>query len=407
MNTSTLRRQGNIQAWIGGLALLIGGLALSNNAHATAAGATILNVVQVNWSDAGGNSFDESDSVDVTVDLLEATPTLSTEADDSGTSGDTVTYTYRLTTTANGADTYTIGSSSTATSNLTSNADATSTNSITLNASVIVSDNNDDSINIPAGSGSGFAGGETVTINGVDYVVNAVTAGTAASHTNASGVDGAAGTTTAETYTTVTLFQSDGVTAADFSATDLTGFVLAEYQTFTLDVDGVVDPTGGDSGTDTVEVSADDGVSTAATTSNTTTFYLPKLTITKTSDVANAKPGDSVEYTITVTNSSANADASNVYIEDTLSEYVTFDNTGNYNGGADSIEVVYTDLYATDGDSSATAYYTSGTDTQVQLSGSTLRITLGESAGAASTPVGGTIDRNSSKVVIKFKVTVD
>jgi large repetitive protein len=63
---------------------------------------------------------------------------------------------------------------------------------------------------------------------------------------------------------------------------------------------------------------------TMTTTSVITTVSSPRVTITKTADVANASPGGTITYTITVTNTHATAAANAVTLIDPVPAYTTY-----------------------------------------------------------------------------------
>ncbi|MGM0564879.1 MAG: proprotein convertase P-domain-containing protein [Pseudomonadota bacterium] len=72
------------------------------------------------------------------------------------------------------------------------------------------------------------------------------------------------------------------------------------------------------------DVTAQEGTEGTVEHNNFTRFSVfqpPSLSVTKSSDVANASPGDTITYTVSVTNS-GNGIAKDVYLEDTLSPYI-------------------------------------------------------------------------------------
>jgi len=77
----------------------------------TAANAVISNTATVSWEDSNNlNPTSTTASVDVTVLLLEATPTLSQPTDQTVASNSPANYTYSITSNANGLDTYNLSS---------------------------------------------------------------------------------------------------------------------------------------------------------------------------------------------------------------------------------------------------------------------------------------------------------
>ncbi len=298
----------------------------------TGAGATILNVVQVDYKDASGTtSYAETAASTVTVNLVASAPTLSAPADASAASGGTVTYTYTVTSTANGSDTYPVASTVAASTNATGITVTPSVASLTLGASVITAAPAADTIEIPAGSETNLAVNDVVVIGGVDYAISAITAGTAASHTNASGTDGVAGTTTAETPTTITLIANaaGSNTAPAFGPADV-GTVVGEQQTFTVDVTAITGP-----GTGNGTVTVDTTVGTApnsATDTTVSTFNGASLTITKEvstdggatfAATGAGAPGSTLTYRITVTNTGL-GNATAVVVTDPMPLYTTY-----------------------------------------------------------------------------------
>ena len=193
---------------VAALALVVGlSVAMPQAASAnTGAGASILNVVTVNYKDASGiTAYAETATSAVTVSLVQSAPAVSAPADQAVASGATATYTYTVTATANGSDSYPIAATVGATTNATGTTATPSVASLTLGASVITAAPTASTIEIPAGSETNLAVNDIVVIGGVDYVITAVTPGTQASHANASPTDGVAGTTTPETATVLTL----------------------------------------------------------------------------------------------------------------------------------------------------------------------------------------------------------
>jgi len=332
MNFISKTKQGLLH--IASLALVVGlAVALPQAASAnTGAGATILNVVTVDYKDASGvTAYAETASSSVTVNLVVAVPTLSAPVDQTTTSGGTVTYTYAITANANGSDTYDI-----TTADVNSNTSGSSTPSVatvTLGSSVISAVTAGDTIQIPAGSETSIAPGDILVINGVDYAVSTVTPGTAASHTNTP-ADGVAGTTAAETPTVIVLIANaaGSNTAPALTGADV-GLLAAEQQTFTVAVTGTVTGTG--SGTITTTLSVDSNsapTGVPATDITTSTFSGPSLSVTKEVSTdggatfaasGSGAPGSTLTYRITVTNSGA-GNATSVIVTDPMPAYTTY-----------------------------------------------------------------------------------
>ncbi len=299
----------------------------------TGAGATILNVVQVDYKDASGTTaYAETATSSVTVNLVQAAPTLSAPADIAVASGGTATYTYTVTSTANGSDTYPVSAAAGTVVNATGVTVTPSVTSLTLGASVITAVPTGTTIEIPAGSETNLAVNDVVVIGGVDYLISAITAGTAASHTNASPADGVAGTTTPETPTSITLAANPaGSNTAPALTAALVGTVVGEQQSFTVAVTGVAGPAVGN-GTIPVTTSVGTGPGAIATDPTVTTLNGASLTITKEvstdggatfAATAAGAPGSTLTYRITVTNTGA-GNATAVVVTDPMPLYTTY-----------------------------------------------------------------------------------
>ena len=343
MNIISKIKQGVLQ--MAAVAVVVGAtVALPQTASAnTGAGATILNVVQVDYKDASGvTAYAETAASTVTVNLVKAAPTLSAPADAAAASGGTVTYTYTVTANANGSDTYPVSAAVTTPPGATNATGVTITPSVaslTLGASVIKAVPTASTIQIPAGSQTNLAVNDIVVIGGVDYKISAITAGTAASHTNASPTDGAAGTTSAETSTVLTLVANaaGSNTAPAFTVdvpgtpSPLVGTVIGEQQTFTVAVTGTAGPATGN-GTIPVTTSVGTGPGAITTDPTVSTFNGASLTITKEvstdggatfAATGSGAPGSTLTYRITVTNTGA-GNATSVIVTDPMPLYTTY-----------------------------------------------------------------------------------
>lgn len=394
MNFISQLKQGLLH--IASLALVVGlVVAMPQAASAnTGAGATILNVVTVNYKDASGvTSYAETATSSVTVTLVVSVPTLTVPVDQNTTSGGTVTYTYKLTSTANGSDVYDI-----TTPNITSNATGTSTpsvTSVTLGSSVITAVTAPDTIEIPAGSETNLAATDIVVINGNSYVVSSVTPGTTASHVNTP-ADGVAGTTTPEKPTVIVL-------AIDAAGSNVTpaltgmdvGLLAAEQATITVDVTGTVTGTGSGTITTTLTVdsnSAPTGV--PATDATTSAFSGPNLSITKEVSTdggatfaasGSGAPGSTLTYRITVNNSGAGS-ATSVVITDPMPLYTTYTaGTAKNNPTASTYAAAATTLTDTSADGPGEPY---------NFTGTTATLNVGTLAGGSSS-------------VLFYQVTID
>ena len=289
----------------------------------TAANTAILNTATVNYKDAGGTAQTPvTASATVTVSLVPATPTLNAPADQNATLATAASYSYTITTNANGPDTYNIAVPSKVNSaNITASSAVPSVTPISLGASTIVTPvtilaAGTTAITVPsdgvAGGGvNGLIAAETVVINGQTYTIASV-------------VDNASGTST------VTV-NGNGVASAALPY----GTLIAEQKTFTLDVKPTtMNPTTTNE-TITTTVSARDSgnIAAAATDVTVTTVQAANLTVTKevsTDGVtwgatANAAPGATLYYRITVHNGGA-GNATAVVISDPINSltYLTY-----------------------------------------------------------------------------------
>jgi len=331
----------------------------------TAADATILNVVTVDYSDASGSSnFQATASSSVTVNLVEAAATLSGRPT-VGSPGDTAaippeltvdsgtiaSYLFAITGNANGNDIYDLSAAIDAVSNVSGQtvtsqlvaADGTTAvgganpATVTLGGSVVTAVTGLNSLEFPGGTLTGIAVGDVVVVGGVDYEVSAVTAGSAPSHDNAGGVAHVdAGITTSEVVGSLTLIANPsgaGPTANPAFGAALVGAVVAQQMLITVDVTAVTTVAGTDGTVDfDLSVNPDgDPVLIADLQDQTTTFTAVNLSIQK--DVRNVTagsafaatasgdPGDVLEYQLTVTNNGGNATA--VIVTDTVPDYTT------------------------------------------------------------------------------------
>jgi hypothetical protein len=313
----------------------------------TAANTTISNTATVNYDDADGNAQAAINaSVDVTVNLVEATPTLTSPADDSGFSGNAVDYSYTITANANGVDTYDLTDSQTGTTgNILTNTtvfrdsgDTTDITSIDLGATsvaagVTVSAAGTTNVTVPSdgaadASLNGLVAGDTVVVNG-------------ATHTVASITDNASGTSTLE-------LNGNG---SDNTLT--VGMQIGQQDTFLFRVTATTDS---DGSTVTNQVSArDDAAAQAAATDSTTTTVnlAPNLSVTKyvrnvdcgtcnptggtgttingeeywdtaSGESVTGNPGNTMEYVIAVANGASAGTATNVVISDPVPQFTTY-----------------------------------------------------------------------------------
>lgn len=399
----------------------------------TAANAIIRNVVKVDYKDAGGNgSFATSATTTVSVTLLAAIPTITdpTPASNQFVESSAVQgYAFTLFSNANGTDTYnltladgTTGDAGTPVSknkyivsyidpqgitHATGNTTTTTLPGLSIGATVILSDNDNDTVNIPAGTMNTIANDDYVVINGIVYKVRSHTDGTVA------GYNSGTNSLTPETHGTIRLYQADGTTAADFSAIDLTGSTISQRYIVNAAVTAVAD-------------AASDAVlyfnlSLASTTApnptgnkndTKTTFRHTQVAVTKTANPASGKPGDTIEYTIAVTNSGT-GDATHVMVTDAVPAFTTLV-SGGYNSGAAFAQIVKCDSNGTSNCGTpinitpavdASENTLASGNAPAATAGSAIKFFLGTgNDGAAQT--GGTVAPDS-QYQIKYKVTIN
>jgi uncharacterized repeat protein (TIGR01451 family) len=302
-----------------GIALALS-LAPTVSHAATAAGTVITNVATVSWS--GAPAILPTASATVTVDLLPSGPTVtyvSTNPVNAAIAGtgtgaaSPVAITYTVTSTANGTDTYTLGLSSAESANLGIPTFAGGNpGSVSLGASM--------ALNAVAASNTvvipglavdhGLANGETVIIGGNPYTISNAVA--------------AAGNTTLTLSGNVTMSAGDPIyeqRTLVFNMTTGTFTAPGGEETHTLTLDATSDTAPNPTGTVTAPV-----------------IYVERatLTIAKTANPLTGKPGDTITYTITVTNTGT-SDAANVTISDATPAFTTYvGGSGSYSvdGGA-------------------------------------------------------------------------
>ncbi len=309
----------------------------------TAANATIKNVVTVSYGDGAGFTTSTTATNFVIVDLKTAAPTLSAPADATISAGGTATFTYTITSNANGSDIYNLSAISTdanvsaPTIDFYSNAALTTVitgGNVTLGASdvhtaVTIAATGTTTITVPAdqvadGSVNGIIAGDTISINGNVFTVASIVdnGGTNAVGTSSITVNG------------------------NGAAVPLTaGMLIEEQKTFYMAVKaGTLAGVG--NGTHTVTLSAGNGVDPAATDVTVTTISGPSLQVDKysanlTSGVAGsgtavtvdgvafypsgvvAKPGEQIGYLVIITNNGA-GNATGVKVVDPIPAYTTY-----------------------------------------------------------------------------------
>lgn len=320
-----------------GIALCLAGNAFAAN---TAANHLIRNTVTVNFNDAGGNpQTPVTDFVEITVSRVDSAPILSAPTDGITDSATPYEYTYTLTATANGPDTYQLAvdlvtesadiSGSTA-SFLQGGVAIPGPNQLTLGASTVGTAvtldgtlGNTTDITVPSDASNADSAVNGIAIG--DYVVIQNTLFKVANINDTNGgVFNATSTITVE---------GTGTANVNAIATDL----IAEQQPFTLRVTpGTVTDTTDQ--TIDVDISVDKALATEALDSTQTTVQVAALSVTKEVAVdadnngaedgvyaasVNAAPGSGLIYRITVTNNGS-ADATSVVITDPLVLFTTY-----------------------------------------------------------------------------------
>ena len=387
-------------------------------AHAATSGkATVYNSATVTYDSGAATGLTATDSEVVTVATLAAAPTVTTSS--SGLTvlgGADAVYTLTITSNANGIDTYTGSVNSQVNTGVSAPTDAF-TGPLSLWGGIIVQNTTVlNRFEVPGGSiGADLSNGDTLIIGGNAYTVSSVTAGNAQTTTPSD-----------ETYDQVVVAPVGA--APDLAIGTAAGTQVGQQNTMTFTQTAGTPSTPGTDGTHaqnarvtTTATLADNATNATTDTAITTTVSSPAVTISKgvrnvtkgevafnTSGTTTAKPGDTLEYQIVLTNTSSTGDATAVYVTDTLPAYVTL-NTGDaatYGGASNDIQATYSV------GSVVTTATASNADTDTAaLTGSSLVVTAGSGAGdaTAGTPVGGTIAAGSPNetVTILFQVTVN
>lgn len=416
MKTATARSPGGQARRIATAILLFFSLAVAAPfaQAATSGNATIYNESTVSYT-SGTSTLSATADVSVTVITLAANPTVTVDTTaQTVAAGATATYHYTIRSNANGIDTYNLSMSS-----VDANVSA-STDTIAASTQLwggIVLGSGAGTISLPGGSTTGLAVNDTVELtvagNPERYTVSAITAGNAQS----SG--------TAEVQASLTLAPV-GASPAITGANVAVGAQVGQYRDIQFDQQAGTPTTAGTDGTHTNNLTvtstatlADNATTASYTTSagdsneTITTVSSPAVTIVKESRNVTtgsafaaagttAKPGEVIEYRITVTNTHATASTTNVYLTDAIPTYTTIA-TGAYNAGADDVQIDFNDSSVP---STTTSYATVAVDgDQAEVAGGVLTATVGSGAGDASVPTGGTLDAGDSAVVY-FRVTV-
>lgn len=380
---------------------------------AVSGNATVFNEATVSYT-SGVSTLTASADVSVTVITLAANPTVTVDSTAiTVDAGANAVYNYTLRSNANGVDTYNLSLASV-------DADVSaSSDSIAASTSLwggIVLSSAAGTINLPGGSTTGLANGDTIelTVGGSAerYTVTITTAGNAES----------SGTPEVEAVLTLAVI---GASPAITAVNVVVGVQVGEYAVVTLTQTAGTPTTAGTDGTHTNNLTttstatlADNSTTATYTTSSgdsnetVTTVNSPAVTILKESrnittgsafvsdGSTTAKPAEVIEYRVTVTNTDAVASVSNVYLTDDIPTYTAI-LTGQYTG--DDVQISFTDSVGSN-DYTVTDTVANDGD-QAEIAGSTLTATFGFGAGDAGVPTGGVLDAGDSAVLL-FRVTV-
>jgi uncharacterized repeat protein (TIGR01451 family) len=304
------------------LALLALALPLGAQA-ATSGGATIYNTVRVTYT-SGSTTLFSTANASVTVNTIGAAPTVTNPAVQTVAAGATPSpaYAYIVKSNSNGNDTYTTS----ALVNTATNVGAATAPSLTASFTLwggIALGSGAGYITVPFGTtGALTAGTSTIQIGANQYTVSTITAGSAAS-TNASG------NLVAEVPTRLNLTPigaAPAITAGSVAAgTQVGEFRSAITLSFTTGAPTTLGTDGTYNSHFTITATAPGTPAPVVTTADlTTTVPSPRVTITKTANVANAITGDTITYTITVTNTSTTGQVTGVTVIDPVPAYTTY-----------------------------------------------------------------------------------
>jgi uncharacterized repeat protein (TIGR01451 family) len=413
----------------------------------SAANAKILNIVTVTYYDATGtNQHQAATSTSVTVALKQSPLTMAlTSAFPATDSGASTTSLIALTSNANGGDLYTVAIGATPfqltganySANLLSDITGgtptsyTSGNDLALGATSIISADaavaGVQKLYIPAGTLNGIALNSIVVINGTSYKVTGTDGGKLPAY-DVTGQSFGLGTETKEVPGFITIATDpNGSNVAPNLSGSLAGTIIAERKYLQI-TDTAVVTSSISNGTDTFSVTSNTktGSNTAGPVSEVATFNYISLSIQKTvSNVTTpaagntGKPGEVLEYTVTVKNAST-GNAWKVSIADAVPAYTTLvSGSGNYGTGGgsgaatekfatifDGTNTVDVTLSATDSETqpgSPTVTGFGGTAANAVVSGTAMNFFLG---AGSSNALGGTVAAGKT-YVIKYQVKIN
>lgn len=289
---------------------------------ATSGGATIYNTVKVTYQ-SGTTTLFATANVSVTVNTVAALPTVTNPANQTVAAGAPVTYNYIVKSNSNGLDTYTTSALANAATNISAATATSVTASVQLWGGIALG-SGAGNITVPFGSTAGLAAGtSTVQIGANQYTVTAIAAGSAAS---TSVVTGDLVAEVPATLTLAPIGAAPAITAGSVAAGTQVGEFKSPALTALLTT-GTPTTAGTDgsySTTFTITTGALPVALNLPTVAVITTVSSPRVTITKTANVANASPGGTIIYTITVTNTHPTAAASSVTVTDPVPAYTTY-----------------------------------------------------------------------------------
>ena len=385
---------------------------------ATSGNATIFNEATVSYT-SGTTTLTASADVSVTVITLAANPTVTVDLTaQSVAAAANAVYNYTLRSNANGVDTYNLTLAS-VDADVTASTDVIAASS-TLWGGIVLGSPVAGEITLPGGSVTTLVAGtstvELTVAGGTErYTVTTITAGNAES----SGVP-----EVLDVLALTPVGASPAIGIGDVVA----GTQVGQYAVTVLTQTAGTPTTPGTDGTHTNNLTttstatlADNATTATYTTSagdgneTITTVVSPSVTILKESrnftttsawvsdGSTTAKPGEVIEYRLTITNIHATASTTNVFLTDVIPAYTTI-NTAVY--GADDVQIDYTDVAGGGAnDYSVTDTIANDGDQAEEIPAGTLQVTVGDTAGDAGVPTGGTLDAGDIAVVL-FQVTV-
>jgi uncharacterized repeat protein (TIGR01451 family) len=366
------------------ITLLVSQQAMAARPHV---GDTITNTATATYNDAASVAMTPvSASVNVTVTQVYSVTVALAQNTKSGTANGTVSYTAVITNTGNGTDTFNLTNAHQASgwspTSVTFYSDAgltttiTATNALgpdngtqTVYAKVVIPGSATDgqqSVDRFTATSQGLGtvsaydtGTTTVGVADLSTSTNAASASpvkandsvTYTVHLHNTGTYDASNVVAKETIPAGVTYVSSSEGAWDAPTKTLTVNYGALAMGGTHDITLTVTVNGGQTDltvlTANAKVDYDTGtnVMTQVSKDAAMTVHAPRLTVTKVSDKATAAPGDTIHYTVTVTNS-GNDVATSVVLVDTLSTYITnvrnlsvTGGTGSYDGAANKITV--------------------------------------------------------------------